>query len=364
MKKISYLSTLGCLLFAACQQSTGGYKINGNISGVADGELVYLQKLVNNELQIQDSATVTNGHFEFTGKQDSTINCYLAYKSEGRPQYFDFFLENGNIEIKLDTASTVSGTQNNEIYQSFKDKYKALNNELGALYRKIKSGKLKEEEKAALTAELNKKDSLGMEFIYKLLSDNMNNAVGVHLLPGFSSAFDLPKVKALLDKVPAQYANSESIVSLKEYIETAQKTEVGQKFVDFTMDSPEGTPVKLADEIAKNKLTLIDFWASWCGPCRAEMPNVVETYNAYKAKGFGIVGVSLDEKKDAWTGAIKNMNMTWTHMSDLKGWQNAGAQLYGVRSIPSTVLVDQNGVIIARNLRGEELKAKIGELLK
>ena len=147
-------------------------------------------------------------------------------------------------------------------------------------------------------------------------------------------------------------------------IEILEKTAVGQKFTDFSMPDPEGNIIKLSDVIAKNKYTLIDFWASWCGPCRAEMPNVVAAYKEYNKKGFGIVGVSLDSDAAKWKDAIKTLNMTWTHMSDVKGWQCEGAALYGVNSIPATVLVAQDGTIIARNLRGEAIKEKLAELLK
>lgn len=109
---------------------------------------------------------------------------------------------------------------------------------------------------------------------------------------------------------------------------------------------------------------MIDFWASWCGPCRKEMPNVVEAYKAFKDKGFGIVGISLDENADKWKEAITALNITWPQMSDLQGWNNAGAKLYGVNSIPATVLVDQEGTIVARNLRGDAIKSKLNELLK
>ena len=109
---------------------------------------------------------------------------------------------------------------------------------------------------------------------------------------------------------------------------------------------------------------MIDFWASWCGPCRREMPVVVEAYKNFKAKGFGIVGVSLDEDLDKWKKAITDLNITWPQMSDLKGWQCEGAKLYGVRGIPATVLVDQEGTIVARDLRGDDLGKKLGELMK
>ena len=128
--------------------------------------------------------------------------------------------------------------------------------------------------------------------------------------------------------------------------------------------TPEGKTVKLSDYVGKGKVVLVDFWASWCGPCRREMPNLVEAYAKYKNKNFEIVGVSLDQSADAWKEAIKKLNITWPQMSDLKYWNCEGAQLYAVSSIPHTVLIDGEGTILARGLHGDELQEKIAEAVK
>ena len=138
----------------------------------------------------------------------------------------------------------------------------------------------------------------------------------------------------------------------------------GSKFIDFTVPALDGKQVKLADVVAKNKITMVDFWASWCGPCRMEMPNVVEAYKQFHNKGLEIVGVSLDESKEDWATAVKDMGMNWIQTSDLKGWECEAARLYGVRGIPACVLINQKGEIVGRDLRAEELHARLAELLK
>ncbi len=133
--------------------------------------------------------------------------------------------------------------------------------------------------------------------------------------------------------------------------------------INFTMADINGNNVTVADEFARHKITVVDFWASWCGPCRQEMPGLVKTYNDYKDKGLGIVGVSLDENKEQWTDAISTMNMTWTQLSDLQGWNNSAAKMYGIQAIPFTIVVDNTGKVIAAGLRGEELTAFIANRL-
>ena len=154
--------------------------------------------------------------------------------------------------------------------------------------------------------------------------------------------------------------NTVGIDQVKAGAERAKTFLPGAEAPVFSLKTPEGEEVSLKEY--RGKITLIDFWASWCGPCRRENPNVVKMYNKYKSKGFEIIGVSLDRQKDAWVKAISKDGLTWKHVSDLKGWKNAVAQAYSVSSIPHTVLVDREGKIIARNLRGAMLEAKLIEI--
>lgn len=363
MKTFLWMATAGMLAFASCQ-SKPGYTIQGTIEGVADGEVVYLQDRVDRTMVNIDSAVVKGGTFQFKGDADTiTVSRYVTY-APGEMQTM-VFLEPGTITLNMNKeASKVAGTVCNDAYQKFMDEFIPLNKEMFALYQQTKNDSLSEEQRKEAEAQLEAKDSLSMEMMFNTISSNITNLMGIQMLTNYYGAFEAERVNPLVDQIPASYASNEDVVALKEHLATVAKTAVGQKFIDFTMNTPEGESVKLSDFIAKNKYTLIDFWASWCGPCRAEMPNVVAAYKKYQAKGFGIVGVSLDRDAEAWKKAIKDLNITWPQMSDLKAWDCEGAKLYGVRSIPATVLVDQEGTIVARNLRGDAIAAKLAELLK
>jgi len=140
-----------------------------------------------------------------------------------------------------------------------------------------------------------------------------------------------------------------------------KRTSVGQMYVPFSMPDSAGMMIPVADLVGSNYL-LVDFWASWCAPCREENPNLVRLYNNYHERGFEIFGVSFDSNRERWLGAIQDDSLTWNHVSDLKGWENSAGKLYGIRSIPANVLLDTTGVIIAKNLRGDDLKMKLEEL--
>ena len=289
MKRIAYLLVAGSMVLTACNNEPA-YKISGTIENVADGETVYLQEMQGRDMVILDSAIVKNGTFTFKGRQDSTVYRYITYQPQ--ELWADLFLENGNILVKLGEESQATGTPNNDIYQGFKDKFVTYNQEMGELYQKARTDStLTNEQREELMKQIETKDAEAMDMVYNTIAANIANPVGIYLLPNYAAAFDLEKQAALADQIPAEYKSNERIARLISNIEVAKKTAVGQKYIDFAMNDPKGKEVKLSDFIGKNKYTLVDFWASWCGPCKKEMPNVVAAYKEYNKKGFGIVGV-------------------------------------------------------------------------
>lgn len=367
MKKLTYLLAATAVL-TACNGNQG-YTVTGTVEGAAEGDTVYLAAPSKDlrSLEKIDSTTIQNGTFVFTGKQDTVVNRYVTYKPAGaqRGIYLDFFLENGKINLTLtNEVSTAAGTANNDTYQALRNEMNEVGKQLQAAYVAVNQKDLTEEELNAKKQEFYDLREKQMEVLKNGVRNNIATPVGVHLLKANHYNFSSEELEELVGQVSAEYANDPVILKIKEKLEKEKATAVGQKFTDFAMKDMEGNDVKLSDYAGKGKLVLVDFWASWCGPCRAAMPDLVELYKANKGKNFEIVGVSLDDNLDKWKGAVKDLNITWPQMSDLKGWQCEGARIYAVNGIPHVMLIDGEGTIVARNLHGEELKNKVAELLK
>ncbi|MBR4379996.1 MAG: redoxin domain-containing protein [Bacteroidaceae bacterium] len=363
MKKLFYVGALAAL--TACT-GNNGYTIKGEIADAQDGDSIFLVEMSGRQSAKQQGTIIKNGKFEFKGEQANPELRYLMYQpGTENDQAMDFFLENGTIMVKMSTdVTSATGTPNNDAYQQIRDEIYDIQEQMNDVYEKIANEEDMSDETRAniekLSAELEDKY---VSVLVKGAKNNATNEVGMHMLKNFYFYMNTPDLAEIVQQIPDKFLKDESINRIKEVVTKLTATEVGKKFTDFELKDPDGKPVKLSDYAGKGKVVLVDFWASWCGPCRQEMPNVVKVYNQYKKKGFEIVGVSLDQTAEAWKKGIADLNITWPQMSDLKYWQCEAAAIYGVSAIPHTVLIDKDGTILERNLRGEKLYERIAELL-
>ncbi|MCR5179624.1 MAG: AhpC/TSA family protein [Bacteroidaceae bacterium] len=364
MKKLFYFAALVLTLcVAACQN--GGNKVTGSVNGGQDGDTVVIASMEFDTLQ---TTVIKNGTFSFEGVQDSAQLCYILWKSNANPETSIgaiVALEGAAITVKMDTAenvaSEISGSPANEALSTLNKTEQEINKEAQAIFAVLSDTAATEEAQAAAQQQIEAL-SERMEELYKnFVSSNIQNIAGQAYLAQYASVFDDEFVCEQLAAVPAD-ALSAPLRDLKKLYDEKAATAVGQPFKDIKAATPEGGDLSVSEVAANAKVLLIDFWASWCGPCRQEMPNVKAAYEKYHAQGFEIIGVSLDSDGDAWKKAIADLGMTWPQISDLKGWEAEGAQTYTVRAIPATVLI-KDGKIVARDLRGEELAQKVAELL-
>ena len=347
------LVTVAAATLASCNNHAS-YTIDGTVSdSTLNGNTVYLTDMASNT--VLDSAVIADNKFQFTGKADTAFIATL----QSRPYRMHLIVENGNISVEMGESDKLSGTPLNDEMSTFMSAIDSLNNLFIAKQQEIVAKGLSGEEAAAawnevqagLMGEANK-------VLSKYFDRNNNNAVGAWILANWGLA---PEQLDSVINLSGDVLKANPLVKeMLKQLEMLKKTAVGQMFTDFTVEQPDGTKVSLSDYVGKGRYVLVDFWASWCGPCLREIPNIKELYDKYHDKGLDVLGVAVWDKPEDTQKAIEEMQVVWPQIINA---QHIPTDLYGIQGIPHIILFAPDGTIAARDLREEAMKEKVTEVM-
>ena len=363
MRKLIWIM-LAVITLQACDQNLETYKINVNLEGT-EGNWVKLMARVDRNYVTHDSAFAEAGAPAVLSKGIDGVNTmYLTV--EGAEARIQLLVDNNNYTLtgtmEDPVIKTDSKAQND--LNAYDAKIKPITEKMSAMVAELRKGPDAENPEAydelreAYFALYEKQDDIDSVYI----ADNPSSFATVLALRNTFYMLDVEQLESALTRLDAPLQEMEEYKYMYDKMERMKAVAIGKQYTDFGLETPEGELLKVSD-VHNGNVLLIDFWASWCGPCRRANPEVVEIYNTYHDQGFEILGVSLDRDTASWIQAIADDQLTWSHISDLKYWNSEGAELYGVLSIPHTVLIDKEGIITAKNLHGEELRNAIESLL-
>ncbi len=365
MNKLVLLSSAVLLAATGCTSSDTGYTVTGTCEGAQDGDTLYICEMRNIFTLIpEDTAVVKDGKFEFKG---TTEGAKLRIIAGNFPNVAAIVLENYPITVDIyadqSVPSNVNGGPSWDLYNKFiyDNPYRE---ELEAAYEMgehegVGDEMEPSEEELRNRATVDSLAELSNEWEYEFVMNTIPSAFADMMLE--LNQWTPEQVNSLMDKMSGYEEKYPVYKAYEEFRQSIKKVDVGHSYVDFEIPTETGETVKLSDFVGKSKLLLVDFWASWCGPCKMEMPNVVNAYEKYHERGFEVLGIALDDDTAAWASAVSELGMKWPQVIDAEG---VSAETYGIRSIPSNVLIDETGTIIRKNLRGEKDYKVLEELLK
>ena len=368
MKKILTIG-LGLAFLVSCGSKQDGFTLKATVTGDLDnGTRVFLKTADSiNRMMDVDTTVVENGAFSFSGVQNEPKLHYITL--ETAMGNIPLVLENGKIEVKFQKDSMnfarVKGTPQNELFMTFLNESRELSDRARSMQNDMRTA-AQQRDTATVTAlreeYIEFQDDV-KNFNVDFAKENPDALISVLIISNLMMGKVIPhdEIKALYDGLSPEMKATDPGKKLQEQLDNAKSTEIGGVAPEFSAPTPDGNRLALSD--VKGKLTLVDFWAAWCRPCRAENPNIVNVYNKYHDKGLNIIGVSLDTRAEDWTKAIEADGLAWNHISNLKRFQDPVARLYNINAIPAAFLIDENGVIVAKNLRGPALEEKVAELL-